>query len=260
MHLTFLGTGGGRWSAITQARNTGGFLLKVDGKKLHVDPGPGAISAYRQKHLDVRQLDGILCTHCHLDHFNDLPILIEGMCMGKKNAGLLIGSKTIIEGMGKFESPLHTYHQNLLNQIILAKDGETCVFGKQTLKFIGLKHEDPTTFGFRIGKRFGFISDTTYMDLTKPYKGVKTLLINLMRPNADRIKGHLCTEDVCLLAEKIKPKSIILQHFGLRMLRFGPNNQAKIIQDTTGIKTIAAEDGLELDLEANQQTLNMFEG
>ena len=44
MKITFLGTGGGRFSAISQRRMTGGFRIdNLNGKNYHVDPGPGAL-------------------------------------------------------------------------------------------------------------------------------------------------------------------------------------------------------------------------
>ena len=44
MKLTFLGSGGGRFSAISQRRMTGGFRIdNLSGKNYHIDPGPGAL-------------------------------------------------------------------------------------------------------------------------------------------------------------------------------------------------------------------------
>ena len=44
MKITFLGTGGGRFSAISQRRMTGGFRIdKFKGKNYHFDPGPGGL-------------------------------------------------------------------------------------------------------------------------------------------------------------------------------------------------------------------------
>ena len=44
MKLTFLGSGGGRFSAISQRRMTGGFRIdNLGGKNYHIDPGPGAL-------------------------------------------------------------------------------------------------------------------------------------------------------------------------------------------------------------------------
>lgn len=61
MKITFLGTGGGRFSAISQRRMTGGFRIdNLNGKNYHVDPGPGALVRTYQFGFDPRNLDGVL--------------------------------------------------------------------------------------------------------------------------------------------------------------------------------------------------------
>ena len=61
MKITFLGSGGGRFSAISQRRMTGGFRLdNLGGKNYHIDPGPGALIRTYQFGFDPRNLSGIL--------------------------------------------------------------------------------------------------------------------------------------------------------------------------------------------------------
>ena len=80
MKITFLGTGGGRFSAISQRRMTGGFRIdNLNGKNYHVDPGPGALVRTYQFGFDPRNLDGVFVSHAHTDHYNDAEILIEAM-------------------------------------------------------------------------------------------------------------------------------------------------------------------------------------
>ena len=72
MKITFLGTGGGRFSAISQRRMTGGFRIdNLNGKNYHVDPGPGALVRTYQFGFDPRNLDGVFVSHAHTDHYND---------------------------------------------------------------------------------------------------------------------------------------------------------------------------------------------
>ncbi|MBP9967914.1 MAG: MBL fold metallo-hydrolase, partial [Methanobrevibacter sp.] len=83
MKITFLGTGGGRFSAISQRRMTGGFRIdNLNGKNYHVDPGPGALVRTYQFGFDPRNLDGVFVSHAHTDHYNDAEILIEAMTRG----------------------------------------------------------------------------------------------------------------------------------------------------------------------------------
>ena len=82
MKLIFLGTGGGRFSAINQRRMTGGFRIdNLGGKNYHVDPGPGALVRTYQFGLDPRNINGVFVSHAHTDHYNDAEILIEA-CEG----------------------------------------------------------------------------------------------------------------------------------------------------------------------------------
>jgi hypothetical protein len=55
--LVFLGTGGGRFAAILQARATGGIHLQLDGpdgqpRRFQIDPGPGALVRMLDRGID----------------------------------------------------------------------------------------------------------------------------------------------------------------------------------------------------------------
>ncbi|MDG6221546.1 MAG: MBL fold metallo-hydrolase, partial [Candidatus Thermoplasmatota archaeon] len=109
--ITFLGTGGGRFSTITQRRATGGILVE-DGNRLHIDPGPGALVHLVAKGFDPQKLDGVLVSHCHPDHYNDAEILVEAMTSGgNKKRGLLLGSVSVMEGIDGFSAAVSPYHQ-----------------------------------------------------------------------------------------------------------------------------------------------------
>ena len=48
--LIMLGTGGGRHTTMFQARSTGGFLLDTGKSRIHMDPGPGALTNMCKKY------------------------------------------------------------------------------------------------------------------------------------------------------------------------------------------------------------------
>ena len=68
MDLTVLGCSG-TWPNADTA--TSGYLVQHDGFNLWVDAGTGTL-ANLQHHIDIAQLDGILISHEHPDHFVDL--------------------------------------------------------------------------------------------------------------------------------------------------------------------------------------------
>lgn len=99
MKLTFLGSGGGRFSAISQRRMTGEFRIdNLAGKNYHVDSGPRALIRTYQFGLDPRNINGVFVSHAHTDHYNDAKILIEAITKGMtKRTGTIVGSPVFLE-------------------------------------------------------------------------------------------------------------------------------------------------------------------
>ena len=82
--IKFLGTAGARFVVMKQLRTSGGIWLTLDDTNVLIDPGPGSLTkclSSRPK-LNPRDLDGIILTHRHLDHSNDINIMIEAMTNG----------------------------------------------------------------------------------------------------------------------------------------------------------------------------------
>ena len=75
--LVFLGSGGGRHHLRTQHRATGGILFKFNETQAHIDPGPGAIVRINQYGEDPTKTELFIVTHIHIDHFNDISVMIE---------------------------------------------------------------------------------------------------------------------------------------------------------------------------------------
>ncbi|MCK4238489.1 MAG: hypothetical protein KAX33_05155, partial [Candidatus Lokiarchaeota archaeon] len=75
--IVFLGSGGGRIHIRTQYRATGGILFKFNGIQAHIDPGPGAIVRINQYNEDPLKTELFFVTHFHVDHFNDIQVMIE---------------------------------------------------------------------------------------------------------------------------------------------------------------------------------------
>ena len=82
--IKFLGTGGGRFVVNRQIRKSGGIWLSIDDTNLLIDPGPGSLVRLlnSKPKLNPRDLDGIIISHRHIDHTNDVNIIIEAMTNG----------------------------------------------------------------------------------------------------------------------------------------------------------------------------------
>ena len=151
MKITFLGTGGGRFSAISQRRMTGGFRIdNLGGKNYHIDPGPGALVRTYQFGFDPRNLSGVFVSHAHTDHYNDAEILIEAMTRGMtKNLGTIIGSTSVLEGFERWGPCISSYHQSNSNTVVL-KPGEVKDIDNFKIKGTKTLHGDPAGVGFQI--------------------------------------------------------------------------------------------------------------
>ncbi len=246
--ITFLGTGGGRFTTIYQTRATGGVYIE-DKIKIHIDPGPGALVQMHRYGIDPTKTDVIAISHSHTDHYTDGEVLIEGITNGgTKKKGYLIGSKSVIEGFNQYGPAISKYHQSLVEKSVSMDPGDAFNIGD--LKIIATKsfHNDPTTIGFKMHTSSGLISyvaDTDYDDsLIEEHKNARIIILPVTRPLGAKIPYHLSTKEAAKIVKSVKPEVAILTHFGLKMLYEDPEYQADWIWKETEIKTIAAEDGM----------------
>ena len=253
MKITFLGTGGGRFSAISQRRMTGGFRIdNLNGKNYHVDPGPGALVRTYQFGFDPRNLDGVFVSHAHTDHYNDAEILIEAMTRGMtKEYGVVLGNKSVLDGYEKWGPGISKYHHSHSKKYVLEPNQVENINGC-SVKGTKTVHGDPEGVGFQIdyrGFKISYTSDTGYFeDLHKYHEGADILIASVLRPGNKSIRGHLCSRNFIELLKEVKPKLAIMTHFGLKMLSIDPIDEAKRITKETGVKTLAAFDGMSFEV------------
>lgn len=251
MKLTFLGSGGGRVVLMTQLRATGGFVIEMDGKTVHVDPGPGALVRANQYKVNLRKLDGIIVTHTHTDHCIDVDPIIEAMTSGGHNRkGFLLGNGLVFKGGGNYRQSVSPFHLNLLEKHRVMKPGETFKSGSIQIKATKTVHDDVHAFGFVMkgSETFGYTSDTEYFEgLAEQFEGCDYLLLNVLEPRGKSWKGHMNSEDVAKVLDVVKPKKAFISHLGMLMLKANPEKEARWIEKQTGIETVAARDGMVFD-------------
>jgi phosphoribosyl 1,2-cyclic phosphodiesterase len=254
------------FATITQKRMTGGFRLDdIDGQNIHVDPGPGALVRTYQFGLNPLNLNGVMVSHSHTDHYSDAEVLIEAMTRGMtRNKGFLIGSKSVIEGYKNWGPCISKYHLKK-PQVTVLEAGAYKKIGKIKVTATRTVHGDPKTVGFKFQLQdftLSYTSDTAYFEeLQKEHKGADVLLASVIRPGDERIRGHMSANEFAKLVAEVSPKLAIMTHLGMKLITDHPNQEAENITKKTGIKTIAANDGLSIGLDAfitKQQTLDEF--
>lgn len=254
------------FATITQRRMTGGLRIDgIDGKNIHIDPGPGALVRTYQFGLSPLKLDAVFVSHSHTDHYSDAEVLIEAMTRGMtRNKGMIIGSKSVIEGYKQFGPCISKYHLSK-PEVSVLDINDTAELGN--IKITGTKtiHGDPKAVGFNLKLKdftLSYTTDTEYFeDLHKYHKGADVLIASVIRPQNEKIRGHMCTEDFIKLVDEVSPKLAMMTHLGMKMVFNNAKKEAKTVTQRTGVKTFAAYDGMKLDLDPfiqKQKTLNNF--
>jgi len=252
VELIFLGCGGGRYQTIDQHFKTGGFRLHGQ-VKLHIDPGPGALLLTHQHGLNPLDLDCIVVTHCHPDHYTDAEVLIEAMTQHTtKKRGVLIGSPSVLRGRARFGPAISKYHQSKVAEIVTFQPGATYELSDIKLEATPTQHSEPTTFGLKLHSQAGIIgytNDTQHFDgLAGSFKGARVLIANVTRPLGMRIRWHLCSDDFISILKEVKPELAVMVHMGMLFLRHGPEQEAARIKAETGVETLPGYAGLRIDI------------
>lgn len=252
--LKFLGTAGARFVVSRQLRASGGLWLSAGNLNILIDPGPGSlVKCFSSKpKLNPFSLNGIILTHRHLDHSNDVNVMIEAMTNGGRNKkGFLMAPRDALEGN---DPVVQLYLRDFLNNIDFLQEKKEYKFPSFTMETSAKHHHQVETYGLKFSFPYGkisFISDTAFFpDLIDFYKGADILVVNVVVfkiPEQGKIY-HLDFEQAKEIIKGVKPKIGVLTHFGVTMLQHKPYLLASRLQEELGIKIIAASDGLKLSL------------
>ena len=100
-YIKFLGTAGARYVVAKQLRSSAGIFLHLKNKKIVLDPGPGTLvrCAASKPTIEVATIDAIILSHLHIDHTNDVNVLIDAMTEGGlKKRGVLFAPAECLQG------------------------------------------------------------------------------------------------------------------------------------------------------------------
>jgi ribonuclease BN (tRNA processing enzyme) len=246
--ITFLGTAGARFAVIRQFLASGGAWLNLGNTQILLDPGPGSLVQAARRKLDPVKLNAIILSHKHLDHSGDINIMIEAMTDGgTKKRGMVFAPADAMDQDPVILSYLRSYPQS----IEVLTEGGSYTINDVAFK-TPIRHKHPVeTYGFifRTPRHaFSWITDTRYFeDLASHYEG-DLLIINVVRLNPGAPIDHLALPEVRSIIEELRPRIAILTHFGMTMWRAKPWELAEKLTEETGIRVIAARDGMKFDL------------
>jgi ribonuclease BN (tRNA processing enzyme) len=254
--ITFLGTAGARFMVANQVQASGGMWLNLDGTQILVDPGPGCIVQSTRRNFKAEQLKAIILTHRHLDHSGDMNIMVEAMTQG----GFAQHGRVFLpaDAMGK-EPVLYSYLVDYLDGLEILQQGKSYSLGDISFSTPVRHIHSVETYGlkFQSGERsFSYIVDSRYFDgLIENYRS-DVIIISLVFTHPRDGVDHLATGDAERIIKGIKPGAAILTHFGMGIWKAHPWEVAEQLSQNTGIKVIAAKDGMTFDLASMTEQFN----
>ena len=237
---------------VRQFLASGGAWLTLGNTQILIDPGPGSLVQVARRKFDAKKLDAIILSHKHLDHSGDINVMIEAMTDGgTKRRGMVFAPADALDQDPVIFSYLRSYPQSIQ---VLTEGG--CYKVNDVSFRTPIKHKHSVeTYGFIFQTprhTFSWITDTRYFeDLVSHYEG-DLLVVNVLRLKPGPL-DHLSVPEVKTIIEKLRPKAVILTHFGMTMWWAKPGELAEKLTRETGITVIAASDDMKFDLAQSKK-------
>ena len=246
--ITFLGTAGARVMVANQILSSGGIWFELGGVEILLDPGPGTLVRAARRKLRASRLQAIILSHRHLDHSADVNVMIEAMTDGGlKRRGALFAPSDALEE----DTVVLHYLRPYLERIEVLEEGKSYGIGEVSFSTPIKHHHAVETYGVVLKTPAHTISclvDTRFFDdLYRYYKG-DLLIINVVRLEPGGPYQHLSAPEAGKIIKDVKPKVAILSHFGMTMWRAKPWEVATRLSEETGVRVIAARDGMTFNL------------
>lgn len=189
-----------------------GYLVRGGGVSLWLDCGPGTL-ANLQEHIDLADLDGVVVTHAHQDHWVDLLTYLTAVKHVRKRTGVPVWSpervRDLAETVGGSISPAFDW--------TVVKGGSRVAVGGLSLTFSRTDH-GPETLAVRIdeagGASIGYSADTgPGWSLSELGKGLDLALCEATIPrDAERTVQHLSGRQAGQSAKAAGARRLVLTH------------------------------------------------
>lgn len=212
--LTVLGSG---TCVPSLKRNAPGYLLEAGGLQALVDCGSGTLLQLEKAGRSYREIDAVFITHRHPDHFADLIPLIQALIATpdfKRKKDLFIIAP---DGFREYynmtvRSLLSGAKLDFIRMVEVHSKLDVGPFHVLTAKTV--HSEDSIAYRFEHnGKAVVFTGDADYdQGIIELSKGADLLITDCSFPDDMKVKGHLCSMECGLIAEKAGVRKLILSH------------------------------------------------
>lgn len=225
VEVTFLGCGdafgsGGRFQTC--------FMIRAGQTRFLVDCGASSLIAMRRLGVQPNDIDMILVSHLHGDHFGGIPFFIlDAQLISKRSRPLRIAgppglAKRIREAMEVlFPGSSQVRHAFAIDFEALAP-GESRSLGAVRVTPYEVSHPSGApAFALRIecgGRTVAYTGDTEWCEALIPAAREADLLIAEAYFYDKKVKFHLDLETLRAHLDELRPKRLILTHMSADML------------------------------------------
>lgn len=257
--IIFLGTAGDASVFGKQRRASGGVVLITEENQFHINPGPGSLVKYKENNLNPRETNAIFLSSQAVLEAGDANALIEAMTLnGLDKKGVLVAFKSDYEFVTE-------YHKTLVERFMPLDLGMRIAINDIEIKPTFSTDENSCGFIFYTQEYvLAYVGNTSYKEgIAKDFKDVNVLILNCKNPEDINEKSSMNVADAKKLISEIKPNLAIITGFGEKILNGDIIDEARNIQKATGVQTIAATDGLNINPQNysqgyKQQRLSKF--
>lgn len=204
----------GHWGAYPEANEaTSGYLLEYEGKKILLDCGSGVLSKL-QNYIKLEELDAVVLSHYHADHFADLYCLQYAVMISRHLETRVRPLK--IFGQEK-DQKFHTLKYGGSCIAYPINSGDTLDIEGVKFTFLNTEHPVPCV-AMRIeanGKVLAYSGDSGWSEaLIKIARNSDVFLCecSLYSSSNAKIEGHLNGEEVGKIASNAQVNKLILTH------------------------------------------------
>jgi ribonuclease BN (tRNA processing enzyme) len=225
MHLQFVGCGDAIGSG---GRSNTCFHLTGAQTNLLIDCGASSLPALKRLDIARNDIELILITHFHGDHFAGLPFFLLDAQFSRRNRPLVIaGPEGIETRLTQVMEALFENSSAIKQKFDLAiatlTPGESRTFGVVTVMPFAVVHGDSggPFLGYRLateGRVVAYSADTEWTDNLIPLARESDLFIAEAYYYDRIVKNHLSLKTLEAHLPEINPKRLILTHMSDDML------------------------------------------
>ena len=250
MKFTIIGSG----TLVPDAdRGSAGFLVEEGAARVLVDGGSGTMTRLKKIGVDVRELDGGVYSHRHVDHCGDLVPILFALKVGVELPRLRDYPIWAGEGFQGFLDGLYGVYgawirserwTTTVTELPLDGAGTALLPGGVRLDTLPANHS-AGALHLRFTSPSGFVAlfsgDTGPSDnLVKLAQNVDVLITECAVPGKDPWDSHLGPDDVAAIVDAAKPRRVIMTHL------YPDNDPATALARvaSTGVRVERGYDGL----------------